>query len=82
MNHFVPSYYDTECCQKLQQLPQGNKLVEDYQKELEISMKRANVNEGEEVKMARFLYGLRQDISKIVELYGYRGYQDLVHYAI
>jgi hypothetical protein len=45
--------------------------VEEYQKELEVVMIRANVNEDEEVTMYRFLNGLNRDISNVVELQSY-----------
>jgi len=45
--------------------------VEEYQKELEVVMIRANVNEDEEVTMYRLLNGLNRDISNVVELQSY-----------
>jgi hypothetical protein len=42
--------------------------VEEYQKELEMSMIRVNVNEDEEVNMSRFFNGLNRDIANVVEL--------------
>ena len=52
-------------------ITQGNKSVEEYQKELEVAMIRANVNEDEEVTMSRFLNGLNKDINNIVKLQSY-----------
>ena len=37
-------------------ITQGNKSVKEHQKELEVAMIRANVNEDEEVTMSRFLF--------------------------
>ena len=37
-------------------ITQGNKSVDEYQKELEVAMIRANVNEDEEVTMSRFFF--------------------------
>ena len=45
----------------VQLITQGNKSVEEYQKELEVAMIRANVNKDEEVTMSRFLNGLNRD---------------------
>ena len=42
--------------------------MEEYQKELKVTMIRANVNEYEEVTMSRVLYGLNKDIANVVEL--------------
>jgi hypothetical protein len=51
---FVPSYYYRELYKKLQGLRQGSRSVEDYYKEMEIAMIRANVEEDREATMARF----------------------------
>ncbi|PKI58773.1 hypothetical protein CRG98_020832 [Punica granatum] len=42
---FVPSYYYLELYNKLQNLRQGNRSVEEYFKEMEVAMIRANVEE-------------------------------------
>jgi hypothetical protein len=42
--------------------------VDDYYKEMEIALIRANVEEDREVTMARFLNGLNRDIANVVEL--------------
>ena len=42
---FIPSHYYRGLFQKLQTLTQGSKCVEDYYKEMEIAMIRANVEE-------------------------------------
>jgi hypothetical protein len=63
-------------------ITQGNKSVEEYQKELEVAMIRANVNEYEEVTMSRFLNGLNRDIANVVELQSYVDLEELVHLAI
>ena len=41
-------------------ITQGDKSVEEYQKELETVMIKTNVNEDEEVTMSRFLNGLKR----------------------
>ena len=43
---------------KLQGLNQGSRSVDEYFKEMEIAMIRANVFEDREATMARFLNGL------------------------
>ena len=65
---YVPKHYYQELFNHLQMITQGNKSVEEYQKELQVAMSRANVNEDEEVTMSRFLNGLNRDISNVVEL--------------
>ena len=42
--------------------------MEDYHKEMEIIMARANVEEDREATMARFLHGLNRDIANLIEL--------------
>ncbi|XP_040942305.1 uncharacterized protein [Gossypium hirsutum] len=79
---FIPSYYYRELYQKLQNLTQGNRSVEDYFKEMEIAMIRANVDEDREATMARFLAGLNSDIANVVELQHYVEVVDMVHVAI
>ena len=79
---FIPSYYHRELFRKLQSLAQGSKSVEDYHKEMEIAMIRANVEEDREATMARFLVGLNRDIANVVELQHYVELDDMVHMAI
>ena len=45
---FVPTYYNRNLFKKLQLLKQGTKSVEEYYKEMEIAMMRANVTEYDE----------------------------------
>ncbi|KAL6327536.1 hypothetical protein AAG906_021627 [Vitis piasezkii] len=56
--------------------------VDDYHKEMEIAMIRANVEEDREATMARFLNGLNRDIANMVELQHYVELEDMVHMAI
>jgi hypothetical protein len=65
---YVPKHYYWELFNHLQMFTQGTKSMEEYQKELEEAMIRANVNEDEEVTMSRFLNGLNRDITNVVEL--------------
>ncbi|XP_012477602.1 uncharacterized protein LOC105793223 [Gossypium raimondii] len=80
--HFVPSYYHRELYQRLKNLTQGNRSIEDYYKEMEITMIRANVEEDREATMVRFLAGLNRDIANIVQLQHYVEVMDMVHMAI
>ncbi|XP_028785068.1 uncharacterized protein LOC114740980 [Neltuma alba] len=79
---FVPNHYFRELYQKLQTLTQGPRSVEEYNKEMELAMIRANVQEDREATMARFLSGLNKDIADIVELHHYVELEDMVHMAI
>ena len=79
---FIPSYYHRDLYQRLQSLTQGNQSVEDYYKEMEVAMIRADIEEDREATMARFLAGLNRDITNIVELQHYVEVTDMVHMAI
>ncbi|GKU99878.1 hypothetical protein SLEP1_g12658 [Rubroshorea leprosula] len=65
---FVPSHYYRDLYQRLQALSQGSKSVEDYHKEMEIVIVRANVEKDREATMARFVHGLNRAIANVVEL--------------
>ena len=79
---FIHGHYHRDLFQKLQSLTQGSKSVEDYHKEMEVAMIRANVEEDREVTMARFLNGLNRDIANVVELQHYVVLEDMVHMAM
>ena len=42
--------------------------MEDYHKEMEITMIKANVDEDREATIAQFLNGLNKEIANVVEL--------------
>ncbi|KAI3469143.1 hypothetical protein Pfo_025806 [Paulownia fortunei] len=79
---FIPSYYHRELYNKLQRLTQGSQSVDEYYKEMEIAMIRANVEEDREATMARFLHGLNREIADVVEMQHYVELTDMVHQAI
>uniref|UniRef100_A0A2N9G1C9 CCHC-type domain-containing protein n=1 Tax=Fagus sylvatica TaxID=28930 RepID=A0A2N9G1C9_FAGSY len=79
---FVPSHFYRDLYQKLQNLTQGSRSVEDYHKEMEVAMIRANVEEDREATMARFLSGLNRDIANVIELQHYVEIEDMVHMAM
>ena len=79
---FVSSYYGRDLHNKLQRLIQGNKSVDEYYKEMEISLIRAQIEESQEATMAKFLHGLNREIQDIVELHHYASLKDLIHQAI
>jgi hypothetical protein len=64
---FVPKHYRRDLFDKLQNLRQGNLSVEDYYREMEKAMIRANVYEDEEQSIAHFMSGLHHNIQRIVE---------------
>ena len=78
---FVPKYYKRDLFDKLQNLKQGNKSVEEYYKEMEQAMIRARVHEDEKQSMARFLSGLNKPIKCVVEFQTYNNVVELVHIA-
>src|SRR3954468_20118833 len=78
---FVPQHYTRDLYQRLQTLKQGYKTVEEYYKEMELAMIRANVKKSEEQAMARFLNGLNYQVKKITNFQPYKTVQELVHQA-
>ncbi|XP_071914051.1 uncharacterized protein [Coffea arabica] len=78
---FVPSHYYRDLYQRLQTLVQGSRTVEDYYKEMEITMLRADIVEDREATMARFLNGLRPEIAELVELQNYVDMPELIDKA-
>ncbi|KAI4294771.1 hypothetical protein MLD38_040902 [Melastoma candidum] len=79
---FVPSHYYRDLHLKLQSLKQGTNSVEEYNKEMEIAMIRANVEEDREATMARFICGLNREIANVVELQHYVELEEVVHMAM
>ena len=79
---YVPTSYNKTMRQKLQGLSQGNLTVEEYYKEMEMALVRANIEEDSEDTMARFLNGLNPEIRDVVELQEYVVLDDLLHRAL
>ncbi|KAL4324315.1 hypothetical protein GQ457_11G026210 [Hibiscus cannabinus] len=69
-------------CYNYSEQKKGNRSVEDYFKEMEMTIMRANIEEDHEATMARFLEGLNTEIANIVELHHYVELDDMVHMAI
>jgi hypothetical protein len=78
---FVPSYYARDLINKLQQLKQGARSVEEYYQELQIGMLRCNLKEREDAAMARFFAGLNCEIQDILEYKDYANITRLFHFA-
>ena len=66
----------------MQSLSQGSKSIDEYFKEMKITMIRVDVSEERKATMARFLNGLNNDIANVVELQHYLEMEDMVHMAI
>lgn len=56
--------------------------MDEYFKEMELSMMRANVDDDQEATIARFLHGLNLGIADIIELQHYFELSDMVHQAL
>ncbi|RDX98004.1 hypothetical protein CR513_19137, partial [Mucuna pruriens] len=56
---FALASYARDLYNKLQRMYQGSKSIEEYFKEMEVALMRANVLEFNEATMARFLHGKR-----------------------
>ncbi|KAL4386702.1 hypothetical protein GQ457_09G018560 [Hibiscus cannabinus] len=79
---FIPTHYHRELLRKLQNLTQGSMSVEDYFKEMELAMIRANIEEDQETIIARFVSGLNPEIADTVELQYYVDLEEVVHLAM
>ncbi|KAG7533170.1 Reverse transcriptase domain [Arabidopsis thaliana x Arabidopsis arenosa] len=79
---FVPSHYHRELHQRLRKLVQGNRTVEDYFKEMETLMLRADIQEENEATMFRFMGGLQRDIIDRLEVIHYDNLEELYHKAV
>jgi len=59
----------------------GTKNVDDYHKNMEITMVHANLVENKEATIARFLNGMNREIVNIMELQNYVELEDMMHMA-
>jgi hypothetical protein len=80
-DRFVPSYCTRDLINKLQQLKQGAKSVEEYYQELQIGMLRCNLEEKEDGAMAQFFAGLNREIQDILGYKDYANITRLFHFA-
>src|SRR5256886_487794 len=81
-SRFVPSSYTRDLYNHLARLVHGGRSVEEYHKEMEMIMARFNIEEDDDMKMARFLEGLNLSISGELELYEYHTMEELVQKAM
>jgi len=77
----VPPYYKKELFNKMQRLTQGSKSVEEYVKDMEVTLMKAKVEETAMATMAMFLNGLNREIQDIVEMHRYKTLEHLIHQA-
>jgi len=59
-SRFVPPHYRNKLLLKLQRLHQGSRSVDEYFKDLEVTLTKINMHESEESMIARFVSGLRE----------------------
>jgi hypothetical protein len=79
---FVPSYYHRELHQRLRNLVQGSKTVEEYFLEMETLMLRADLQEDGEAVMSRFMGGLNREIQDRLETQHYVELEEMLHKAV
>jgi len=78
-SRFVPNHYYRDLYMKLQSLNHGSKSVNEYYKEMEITMIRTNIIKDREATMTSFLNGPDMEIANVVELQHYMEFEDMVH---
>ncbi|RDY03910.1 hypothetical protein CR513_12445, partial [Mucuna pruriens] len=66
---------------KLQRMYQGPKSVDEYFKEMGVTLIRVQIVKSQEATMGRFLSRLNRDIQDIMELHDYTSISMLVHQA-
>jgi len=79
---YVLTSYNKTMRQKLQRLSQGSLAVDEYYKEMKMTLVKENIEEETNDTMARFLSGLNPDIRDVVELHEYMELDDLPHKAV
>jgi len=78
---FILNHYYRDLYLQLQDLTQDLKTIDEYHKEIEIIMIRANIVKDTEAIMTRFINGLNKDIANVVELQHYMEFEDMRHMA-
>jgi predicted Zn-dependent protease len=66
----------------LQSLSQDTKSIDEYFKEMKLTIIRANVKEDRNAIMARFMNNFNHDIAHIVGLHHYMKLEEMVHVAL
>jgi len=56
--------------------------MDEYFKDLEVTLTKINMHKSEESKIARFVSRLRREIQNVVQLYEYTSLEKLIHLAI
>ncbi|XP_074303260.1 uncharacterized protein LOC141637712 [Silene latifolia] len=81
MRRFLPRDYEQDNYLKLQSLEQGSMSVTEYIKEFEKMSIVCDLEEKEELRVARFIKGLTPAISTKVEIQNYDGFSDVCRLA-
>ncbi|XP_074303003.1 uncharacterized protein LOC141637418 [Silene latifolia] len=81
MRRFLPRDYEQDNYLKLQSLEQGSMTVTEYIKEFEKMSIVCDLEEKEELRVARFIKGLTPAIAKRVEIQNYEGFNDVCRLA-
>ncbi|XP_074265604.1 uncharacterized protein LOC141588046 [Silene latifolia] len=82
MRRFLPRDYEQDNYLKLQSLEQGSMSVTDYIKEFEKMSIVCDLEEKEELRVARFIKGLTPAIATKVEIQNYDGFSDVCRLAL
>ncbi|KAK5775742.1 hypothetical protein PVK06_043680 [Gossypium arboreum] len=79
---YIPFHYYREVLTRLQRLVQGNRSVDEYFKEMEMLMQRANIQEDKETTIVRFIDGLNVLIANALNLHTYIDLEEMVQKEI
>ncbi|KAL4379602.1 hypothetical protein GQ457_02G026190 [Hibiscus cannabinus] len=79
---FIPSHYQRELKQRLQRLRQGSRTIEEYYKEMEALIQRADIQEEKDDTLERFIVGLNDNILDVLDLQNYVNLDEALQIAI
>ena len=79
---YVPPNYNRDLRKRLQKLRQGSKTVDEYFRELECLLHRADIHEDDDDLMIRFTGGLNNYILDKLDFQQYSTLEEAYHLAI
>ncbi|VFQ73672.1 unnamed protein product [Cuscuta campestris] len=79
---FIPTHYIRENFARLQHLRQGNRSVEEYNREFEELLMRCDLQENDSQTFVRYLFGLNTQITDTVELQTFENLEELTKLAL
>ncbi|VFQ74025.1 unnamed protein product [Cuscuta campestris] len=82
LKKFIPTDYIRENFARLQHLRQGNRSVEEYNREFEELLMRCDLQENDSQTFVRYLFGLNTQIANTVELQTFESLEESTKLAL